>query len=201
MGYICGLGSVGTHLSTSNSSMGLFTSIDGGLTWNESLKGAYIFTATEDGGLLLAAPFNSKTDSVFVSYNWGVNWTAVQIHPKNHAVYVVDLKSGCMLNQPCTTFWVTFRERKNPKFEKTNRLTWIDVRKYLYLRNCTGLGPSGLQSITDFEKFHPHEPGSDCNLSFRRFHGQIWIHLQKEERSCLLFERNYNCRISTGEQM
>lgn len=210
-GYVCGLGSVGPHLSAEGSDMGLFTSVDGGLTWNESLKGAYLYSSTPDGGLLLAASLNSKSSDVYVSINWGMNWTAVQFIAKDHAVYVVDIRPACIVLEPCTAFWITFRERKDPKFEITNRNMYVDIRNHLHIKNCTGLDQASVSlGTSDFEKFRPHEPGSDCRLYIiSGFMGRAGYYIRKKrESSCFLnlvmpsefqSENKCKCRLEDWE--
>ncbi|UKK00004.2 sortilin [Theileria orientalis] len=74
VGLILGTGNVGDHLTFESSSVNTFLSRDGGLTWKEVHKGAFIYELGDHGGLLVMAQDQNKTREVVFSWNEGASW-------------------------------------------------------------------------------------------------------------------------------
>ncbi|XP_954685.1 sortilin-like protein, putative [Theileria annulata] len=74
VGLILGTGNVGDHLSFDAANVNTFLSRDGGLTWREVHKGAFIYEFGDHGGLLVMAQDQSRTREVVFSWNEGASW-------------------------------------------------------------------------------------------------------------------------------
>eukprot|EP00923_Selenidium_pygospionis_P000302 GHVN01000620.1.p1 GENE.GHVN01000620.1~~GHVN01000620.1.p1 ORF type:complete len:860 (+),score=84.35 GHVN01000620.1:105-2684(+) len=73
-GVIMGTGNVGTHLRYDEDDVNTYLSRDGGLTWLEAHKGAYIYEFGDHGGVLVMADDIRKTSQVVFSWNEGQSW-------------------------------------------------------------------------------------------------------------------------------
>lgn len=163
---LAALGSIGPYLSLKYSDSSLFTSVDGGITWHQSLKGPWLFTSSPHGDLLAAVPIQRKTKLVKASTDWGRNWTEVTIVTDNRSegVYVIEMNSLCDLRSKCHRFKLVISDQTYFKFQKTATEIEIDISQTLNLRNCSGLDKPDVVN-SDFEKFYPHEsPDSNCKV-------------------------------------
>ena len=79
VGIMLGTGNVGSHLSASRQDANTFLSKDGGLTWKEIRKGAYIYEVGDHGGLLVMADDLRKTRNLIYTWNEGLDWEQVKI--------------------------------------------------------------------------------------------------------------------------
>eukprot|EP00745_Piridium_sociabile_P035842 TRINITY_DN63212_c0_g1_i1.p1 TRINITY_DN63212_c0_g1~~TRINITY_DN63212_c0_g1_i1.p1 ORF type:complete len:630 (+),score=84.98 TRINITY_DN63212_c0_g1_i1:702-2591(+) len=73
-GIIMGTGNVGTHLRYEQDEVNTYLSRDGGLTWVEAHKGAFIYEFGDHGGLIVMADDIRKTHQVVFSWNEGQSW-------------------------------------------------------------------------------------------------------------------------------
>mmetsp|Transcript_17253 Transcript_17253/g.60261 ORF Transcript_17253/g.60261 Transcript_17253/m.60261 type:complete len:875 (-) Transcript_17253:107-2731(-) len=74
VGIIMGTGNVGPYLRFEPDQTNTFLSRDGGLTWSESHKGAFIYEFGDHGGLVVMADDVRKTKQVVFSWNEGQSW-------------------------------------------------------------------------------------------------------------------------------
>mmetsp|Transcript_113889 Transcript_113889/g.317116 ORF Transcript_113889/g.317116 Transcript_113889/m.317116 type:complete len:956 (-) Transcript_113889:154-3021(-) len=74
VGIIMGTGNVGPMLRFEPEETSTFLSRDGGLTWLEAHKGAYIYEFGDHGGLIVMADDLKKTTQVIFSWNEGESW-------------------------------------------------------------------------------------------------------------------------------
>lgn len=74
VGLIMGTGNVGPALSYDADDINTYLSRDGGLTWIEAHKGAYIYEFGDHGGLIVMANDVKKTNQVVFSWNEGHSW-------------------------------------------------------------------------------------------------------------------------------
>jgi len=74
VGIIMGTGNVGPYLRFEPDQTNTFLSRDGGLTWSESHKGAFIYEFGDHGGLVIMADDVRKTKQVVFSWNEGQSW-------------------------------------------------------------------------------------------------------------------------------
>lgn len=74
VGLIMGTGNVGSYLRYETDQVNTYLSRDGGLSWAECHKGAYIYEFGDHGGLVLMANVLRKTKQVVFSWNEGQSW-------------------------------------------------------------------------------------------------------------------------------
>lgn len=74
IGIIMGTGNVGAYLRFEPDQVNTFLSRDGGQTWIEAHKGAFIYEFGDHGGLLVMADDIRKTKQVVFSWNEGQSW-------------------------------------------------------------------------------------------------------------------------------
>eukprot|EP00927_Polykrikos_kofoidii_P066198 TRINITY_DN61841_c0_g1_i1.p1 TRINITY_DN61841_c0_g1~~TRINITY_DN61841_c0_g1_i1.p1 ORF type:complete len:870 (-),score=172.66 TRINITY_DN61841_c0_g1_i1:108-2717(-) len=74
IGMIMGTGNVGPHLRYEPDQVNTYISRDGGLTWSECHKGAFIYEFGDHGGLVVMANDIRKTKQVVFSWNEGQSW-------------------------------------------------------------------------------------------------------------------------------
>ncbi|KAL8429508.1 hypothetical protein ACSSS7_006552 [Eimeria intestinalis] len=74
IGIIMGTGNVGSYLRSEKEEVNTYLSRDGGLTWIEAHKGAFIYEMGDHGGLLVMADDTKKTNQVVFSWNEGQSW-------------------------------------------------------------------------------------------------------------------------------
>jgi Sortilin, neurotensin receptor 3,/Sortilin, neurotensin receptor 3, C-terminal len=80
VGLIMAVGNVGNKLDRSvNEKMNTYLSRDGGLSWAEVRKGAYIYELGDHGGLIVMAKHQVPTKEVLYSYNEGKSWHELEI--------------------------------------------------------------------------------------------------------------------------
>jgi len=74
VGIIMGTGNVGASLRFEPEETSTFFSRDGGLTWAEAHKGAFIYEFGDHGGLIVMADDLKKTGEVIFTWNEGESW-------------------------------------------------------------------------------------------------------------------------------
>jgi hypothetical protein len=74
VGIIMGTGNVGNTLRFEPEETNTFLSRDGGLTWMEAHKGAFIYEFGDHGGLIVMADDLKKTTEVLFTWNEGQSW-------------------------------------------------------------------------------------------------------------------------------
>lgn len=74
VGIIMGTGNVGGSLRFEPEETDTFFSRDGGMTWMEAHKGAYIYEFGDHGGLVLMADDLKRTTQVVFTWNEGQSW-------------------------------------------------------------------------------------------------------------------------------
>jgi len=74
VGIIMGTGNVGPALRFEPEEANTFLSRDGGLTWMEAHKGAYIYEFGDHGGIIVMANDLQKTVEVVFTWNEGQSW-------------------------------------------------------------------------------------------------------------------------------
>ncbi|CBZ51174.1 putative sortilin [Neospora caninum Liverpool] len=74
VGIIMGTGNVGSYLRPEKDEANTYLSRDGGVTWIEAHKGAFIYEMGDHGGLLVMADDTKKTNQVVFSWNEGQSW-------------------------------------------------------------------------------------------------------------------------------
>lgn len=74
VGIIMGTGNVGASMRFEPEETSTFFSRDGGLTWVEAHKGAFIYEFGDHGGLIVMADDLKKTGEVIFTWNEGESW-------------------------------------------------------------------------------------------------------------------------------
>lgn len=74
VGLVMGTGNVGDHLRYESNEVNTFFSSDGGLTWIEAHKGAFIYEFGDHGGLIVMADDQRKVNQVVFSWDQGHSW-------------------------------------------------------------------------------------------------------------------------------
>ncbi|KAF4748383.1 Sorl1p, partial [Perkinsus olseni] len=86
VGLIMGTGNVGPYLRFEKDEVNTYLSRDGGLTWIEAHKGAYIYEFGDHGGLVVMADDIQKTRQVVFSWNEGHSWYDFDVSEHSMAV-------------------------------------------------------------------------------------------------------------------
>uniref|UniRef100_A0A0G4FQ72 VPS10 domain-containing protein n=1 Tax=Chromera velia CCMP2878 TaxID=1169474 RepID=A0A0G4FQ72_9ALVE len=81
VGLILGTGNLGAHLRYEPDEVNTYLSRDGGVTWVEAHKGAYIYEFGDHGGLIVMADDLRKTRQVVFSWNEGQSWYDFELGP------------------------------------------------------------------------------------------------------------------------
>jgi hypothetical protein len=79
IGILMGTGNVGPYLRFEPDQTNTYLSRDGGLTWIEAHKGAFIYEFGDHGGLIVMADDIRKTTQVVFSWNEGQTWYDFQL--------------------------------------------------------------------------------------------------------------------------
>ena len=80
IGLIMAVGNIGTELDRKASDrVNTYLSRDGGLNWEEVMKGPHIYEFGDHGGLIVAAKNNMPTKDVVFTFNEGKTWHTVEI--------------------------------------------------------------------------------------------------------------------------
>ncbi|KAJ1609757.1 putative sortilin [Cryptosporidium canis] len=82
VGIILGTGNVGNYLSFDHDDINTYMSRDGGLTWQEVHKGAFIYELGDFGGLIVMANDLKHTNQVIFSWNEGLSWYDFELGSK-----------------------------------------------------------------------------------------------------------------------
>ncbi|KAF4702646.1 Sorl1p, partial [Perkinsus olseni] len=77
---------VGPYLRFEKDEVNTYLSRDGGLTWIEAHKGAYIYEFGDHGGLVVMADDIQKTRQVVFSWNEGHSWYDFDVSEHSMAV-------------------------------------------------------------------------------------------------------------------
>ncbi|GIX64149.1 sortilin [Babesia caballi] len=152
-GLVLATGNVGDHLRFDPSQVNTFLSRDGGLTWIEAHKGAFIYEFGDYGGLIVMAEDQRKTKEVVFSWNEGATWFDFNLSKHDLSVNNVVIEPKCSsLN------FILYGNRNG-----------IGVAFHL---DFSALGQplcKGIWSIdsssSDYETWHPTDPhGNQCLL-------------------------------------
>ena len=88
-GVIISTGNVGDSLTDDESQVNTYISRDGGVTWFETKRGAYIYEFGNHGGLLVIAKQFEAVDEIEYSLNQGKSWTKLKLAS---SVYVHNIR-------------------------------------------------------------------------------------------------------------
>ncbi|KAK1940266.1 putative sortilin [Babesia divergens] len=94
-GLVLATGNVGDRLRFDPSQVNTFLSRDGGLTWIEAHKGAFIYEFGDYGGLIVMAEDQRKTKEVVFSWNEGASWFDFNLTKHELSVNNVVIEPKC----------------------------------------------------------------------------------------------------------
>ena len=86
----CCLSSLGNANSTLLNDPDLFISRDGGVTWEETLKGSWGVSVADHGGLLVAARdyHQSRSNELLYSCDEGYSWLSFEFSTVSESLYI-----------------------------------------------------------------------------------------------------------------
>eukprot|EP00922_Rhytidocystis_sp_ex-Travisia-forbesii_P048723 GHVS01072535.1.p1 GENE.GHVS01072535.1~~GHVS01072535.1.p1 ORF type:complete len:907 (+),score=123.35 GHVS01072535.1:202-2922(+) len=155
VGMIMGTGNVGSHLRFEPDEVNTYLSRDGGLTWVEAHKGAYIYEFGDHGGLLVMADDIRKTRQVVFSWNEGQSWFDFEL-----GEYPVDVDNIVIEPDSSAVEFLVYGTR--------------DDKGVLYHLDFTALGQPACRNVygadsvsSDYETWVPSDAragGSKCML-------------------------------------
>ncbi|CDR95451.1 sortilin, putative [Babesia bigemina] len=152
-GLVLATGNVGDRLRFDPSQVNTFLSRDGGLTWTEAHKGAFIYEFGDYGGLIVMAQDQKKTKEVIFSWNEGATWFDFSLSKHDVSVNNVVIEPKCSsLN------FILYGNRNG-----------IGVAFHLDFSSLGQPLCKGIWSIdsssSDYETWHPTDPhGNHCLL-------------------------------------
>jgi hypothetical protein len=80
VGLILAVGNIGESLEASKvQRLNTYLTRDGGITWNEVMKGPYIYEFGDHGGLIVMAKNMEPTKEIIYSFNEGKTWHSMDI--------------------------------------------------------------------------------------------------------------------------
>jgi hypothetical protein len=154
-GLVIGVGNVGTSLRSEGDEVNTYLSRDGGVSWQETMVGPYIYEFGDHGGLVVMASTAVQTQILKFSWNEGGSW------------YEIDLSSSPLDVDNIVT---------SPNFTSTRFVLYgtrgtagviIDLDfSTLGQPTCTGVWGAG-SSASDYEVWMPSDgrnTGRNCLL-------------------------------------
>ena len=146
VGIIVGVGNTGQFLQYDDNKLNTYISRDGGVTWFEIIKGPHIVEFGDHGGLILLAPLYNKTDYILYSWNYGIDWEALQLPTKMQVDNIVIEPKSMSSN------FIAFGESADGGKGIVVTLNFEEVHQ----RNCNGLSnPDSKDS--DYEYWSPND--------------------------------------------
>lgn len=199
VGLILATGNIGPYLLTQGSSMNTYLSRDGGMTWEEIMKGSYIYKFMDHGGLITMIPKNVQTDKIFYSADQGKTWQSTNFTTSEQGVVVNDIHIGSD-QQLLVEYTVDFR----------TRVSYVDFSG-LFPSYCTGLEAPD-SPTSDYEHFRPHGINSECLLGSkmqftrRKRDSKCWNpagfkELKVQIQTCTCDYSDYVCDIGYKRQV
>ncbi|KAL4497318.1 hypothetical protein ABPG72_011253 [Tetrahymena utriculariae] len=185
IGLVLANGNVGKYLSHSPTQVNTYLSRDGGLTWTQIKRGAYVFEIGDHGSIIVMAKDKDYGTTKFVEYTLdeGITWNQVQISD-------TDIEIDNIITEPSNTgtaFMVLAKTLSTDKEQYGLAIT-IDFANQ-FDRNCSGAANPG-DSYSDYEKWTPHSyKSSQCLL------GQKVTYSRKKQESVCLNGEDYERQI------
>mmetsp|Transcript_124552 Transcript_124552/g.248482 ORF Transcript_124552/g.248482 Transcript_124552/m.248482 type:complete len:879 (+) Transcript_124552:80-2716(+) len=195
VGLIMATGNVGPHLRFEADQTNTFLSRDGGLTWMEAHKGAFIYEFGDHGGLVIMADDVRKTKQVVFSWNEGVSWYDFEV-----SEYTLEVDNIVTEPNATSTKFVMYGTRG-----ESGVLYHLDFEA-LGQPLCKGVWAADSVS-SDYETWSPADPkGSEkCmmgkQVTFTRrkptsecFNGEEFER-PVNRKNCACTESDYECEI------
>merc|ERR1719174_2248100 len=195
-GLVIGVGNVGTSLRSEGDEVNTYLSRDGGVTWQETMVGPYIYEFGDHGGLVVMASTAVQTQILKFSWNEGGSW------------YEIDLSSSPLDVDNIVT---------SPNFTSTRFVLYgtrgtagaiVDLEfSTLGQPTCNGVWGAG-SSASDYEVWSPtdgRQSGRNCimgrELTYTRrrptsecFNGEQYER-KVIKNPCECTEEDYECEF------
>ena len=170
VGVIIGNGNVGRYLDYNYQNIALFLSRDGGNTWYEIKKGAYIYEIGDHGGLIVIAKYNTLTKYISYTYDEGITWDELKI--SDEEIYIKNI-----LNDPSSSGqkFLVYGSTKSNIGENEGILISLDFSS-LYVRKC---------SASDYETWSPRSITQTDKTQFCIMGESITYQRRKRNSKCV----------------
>lgn len=186
VGLIVGTGNVGAYLDTDSEEINTYMSLDGGVVWEEVMKGSTIYDFGDFGGLVVLAFNRVPTKKLYFSWNGGKSFDYVTLPKKVVVINIVTVSSHSEI------FLILSYEKVG---EATIRRIWGVDFGTLHTRNC---------SDADYEEWAPHK--NHCilghNTIYRRRKTDAACYTEEDINkivsvtNCPCTENDYECDVN-----
>eukprot|EP00397_Hematodinium_sp_SG-2012_P006934 GEMP01006971.1.p1 GENE.GEMP01006971.1~~GEMP01006971.1.p1 ORF type:complete len:841 (+),score=152.98 GEMP01006971.1:153-2675(+) len=195
IGVIMGTGNVGAYLRFESDQTNTYLSRDGGLTWIEAHKGAFIYEYGDHGGLLVMANDVQATNMIVFSWNEGSTW-----YDFDFAQQKLNVDNVVTFPNNTSTQFLLYGTR-----ESTGVVYFLDFNS-LDQRACTGVYAASSVS-SDYEQWSPSADhsndkcllGRHVTFSRRKPTAECWngelFERPITEKFCKCTISNYECEL------
>ena len=201
-GIIIANGNVGRYLSHAYEDTSTFLSRDGGLNWFEIRKGSHIYEIGDHGGLIIIADDQNPTNSIFYSYDEGLNFEELKI-----SSFKLQVKNIIIEPSSTSQNFIIYGEALR-KGEKKGVIIGLDFSK---LHKPVCLYPESPDSSqSDYEKWSPSDGKHSCLLgrkyiiTRRKRDVKCYNPLELEKKvlieNCECTEADYECDVGYERQ-
>lgn len=88
-------GNLGKYLTLESNSTNIYISRDGGFSWEEVMKGSYVFGVSYHGSLIVMAGKGWETNYILFSWDLGLTWDTQKIsETRINIIEILALPSG-----------------------------------------------------------------------------------------------------------
>jgi hypothetical protein len=203
VGIVMGTGNVGRTLRFEPDQTNTYLSRDGGLTWVEAHKGAFIYEFGDHGGLVVMADDLKKTVQVVFSWNEGQSWYDFDVSK-------VPFEVDNIITEPNVTATTFLMFGTRQEGEGVLYHMRYDALKF---PTCRGVWAADSVS-SDYETWSPSDGGSStekCLLgrtvsyTRRKRTSQCWngekFERPVEKKKCSCTQEDYACEIGFVRQI
>lgn len=174
-GLVIASGSISTYLRETNSLddwyVGVFVSQDGGSSWRMALKGKYIFEILDRGSVIVAAPKDSRTDSVLYSLDNGNSWKSLSVASQRIEILAITVREQVNMKK------LLISARPPVGFKQKAQVITVDFSN-LFERLC--VHDTANPELSDYEDWNPAAGSASGCLDGR----EVSILRRKPNREC-----------------
>lgn len=194
VGIALGVGNTGSYLKSTADETNTYFTRDGGLTWDQVMKGPHIYEIGDHGALIVMAPTHKATTDLIYSWNEGGTWDSVKIFDEPLEVKNIIIEPDSVSQE-----FLLYGRPQNAA-ERTGVIIHLDF-KGLHERICQGAQEPD-QKHSDFETWSPYDGrhGQKCFMGRRNAYVR-----RKRDTECYnseILERNIfqtNCQCSEND--
>ena len=158
-GIIIANGNVGKYLTDNEDEVNTFVSRDGGFNWFEVRKGSHIYEIGNHGAIIIIAPDQKPTKTIYYSWDEGLTWNDLDISKDNMIVRNIII-------EPTSTsqHFVVYGHTQNKKGVKQGVVIGVDFTS-LHEPMCKNPNEPG-STYSDYETWTPNDGrlGHNCLL-------------------------------------